>query len=162
MVILMAGYTTLKNILYKTIHRNKKSVPQIADEMGISANYLYRAGLPLDESGVKFPVEYLIPLMKTTKDYSILRHLAGLCGFILIKEPRFRGHRGDDIDLVDEYQEATTKALRALKTFLSEPTFEHYQQTISSLETVMEKSAQAKKYAHKKARGQLELDFNQQ
>lgn len=155
----MASYVTIKNILYETIHRNKKSVPQIADEMGISANYLYRAGLPLDESGVKFPVEYLIPLMKTTKNYSILKHLARLCGFILVKEPRFKGHRGDEIDLVDAYQELTTKAVRHLKEFLSKPTFENYHQTIESLNAVMEKSAQARKYADKKARGQLELDL---
>ncbi|APF20366.1 hypothetical protein Calab_1484 [Caldithrix abyssi DSM 13497] len=155
----MAHYTTIKELLYETIHRSKKTVPQIADEMGISANYLYRAGLPTDGSGVKFPLEFLVPLMKTTKNYNILKHLARLCGFILVKEPRFRGYRGDEIDLVDEYQEVTTKAVRLLKTFLSKPTFENYSQTVNALDAVMEKSAQAHRYAQKKARGQLELDL---
>lgn len=39
----MAQNKPIKTILYETIHRNKKSVEQIADEIGISANYLYRA-----------------------------------------------------------------------------------------------------------------------
>ena len=42
----MAGLTGLKSFLYKTIHRNPKTVNQLADETGISASYLYRAGAP--------------------------------------------------------------------------------------------------------------------
>ena len=84
----MAQIKNIKSILYETIHRNKKTVEQIADEIGISANYLYRSGLPLEESGVKFPVDYLTPLMKTTKNYRILEHIAYLCGFLLVKEQR--------------------------------------------------------------------------
>ena len=155
----MSRYATIKNLLYETIHRAKKPVEQIADEMGISANYLYRAGMSLEGSGVKFPLEYLIPLMKTTKNYNILKHLARLCGFILIKEPRFKGFKGDDIDLVDDYQHTATKATRALKLFLSEPTYERYQKATDALNEVLEQSARAQRYCHKKAKGQLELDL---
>lgn len=155
----MRHYTTIKNLLYETIHRSKKPVEQIADEMGISANYLYRAGMPLDGSGVKFPLEYLVPLMKTTKNYNILKHLARLCGFILVREPRFKGHKGDEIDLVDEYQHTATKAVHALKLFLNEPTFERYQKATEALNEILEQSARAQRYCHKKAKGQLELDL---
>ena len=155
----MSGVRTIKSLLYETIHRSKKQVAQIADESGISANYLYRAGLPLDESGVKFPVEYLVALMKATKNYSLLKHLAGLCGFVLVKEPRYKGYKGDEIDLVNEYQDATTAAVRSLKLFLEQPGMKTYQLAKESLDKVMEQTVGAKKYAHKKASGQLEFDL---
>ena len=155
----MSQYTTIKNLLYETIHRGKKPVEQIADEMGISANYLYRAGMPLDGSGVKFPLEYLVPLMKTTRNYKILKHLARLCGFILVREPRFRGYKGDEIDLVDDYQHTATKAVHALKLFLNEPTLANYKRTNEALNEVLEQSAKAQRYCTKKISGQLELDL---
>jgi len=83
----------VKEVLYCTIHENKKGVKQIADEIGISSNYLYRSALPDDESGAKFPIQYLVPLMKSTDDYSLIRHLAKLCGFILVKMPLLRDNK---------------------------------------------------------------------
>lgn len=155
----MAHSKSIKTILYETIHRNKKSVEQIADEIGISANYLYRAGLPLDESGVKFPIEYLVPLMKTTKNYRIFEHIAYLCGFLLVKEPR-AGIKGLDMtELVNEYQECTINAVRCLKKFLDKPTQANYESVIDALQVVMTKSAEAKRYCNKHYSGQLEMEL---
>lgn len=150
---------TIKTTLYQTIHRNKKSVEQIADEMGISASYLYRAGLPTDESGVKFPVEHITPLVKATKDNSILEHLAYLNGFILVKVPRYKNSKADEIDLVDEYQDVTTKALRALKEFLNKPDADNYENVQKALQKVMSKSATAQGYVGKRMAGQIEMDL---
>ena len=50
----------IKDVLHSTVHENVKPVKVIADEIGISSNYLYRAALPDDESGVKFPIQFLI------------------------------------------------------------------------------------------------------
>lgn len=150
---------SIKTILYQTIHRNKKSVEQIADEIGISANYLYRAGMPLDESGVKFPIEYLIPLMKTTKNYKLLEHIAFLCGFLLIKEPRIRTPKSDYYDLMIDYQQVTTNALNLLKKFFDDTNQENYEQLINALQNVMVKSAEAKKYCNKHYTGQLEMEL---
>lgn len=155
----MAKYESLKSELYKTVHRNKKSIQQIADETGISANYLYRAGLPLENSGVKFPIEYLIPLMKSTGDYSILNHLSKVCGFLLVKMPRYKNTKVDDIEIVDQYQNATVSALKKLKDFLNEPTAENYQAVDNALQDVMSKSVTAQKYCDKKLVGQIELEF---
>jgi len=150
---------SIKTILYETIHRNKKSVEQIADEIGISSNYLYRAGLPLDESGVKFPLDYLIPLMKTTGNYAILEQIAWICGFLLVREPRVKNPKIEGTELIADYQDVTTLAIRMLKKFLDKPTEEHYNDIIEALQLVMTKSAEAKKYCSKHYQGQMELEL---
>jgi len=155
----MAHSKSIKTILYETIHRNKKSVEQIADEIGISTNYLYRAGLPLEESGVKFPLEYLIPLMKATGNYAILEQIASICGFLLIKEPRVKIPRIESIELINEYQDITTYAVRILKKFLDKPTQENYEEVLNALQIVMTKSAEAKKYCNKHFEGQMEFEL---
>jgi len=148
---------TLKECLYKTAHRNKKPVKLIADETGISENYLYRACLPNDQSGVKFPVEYLIPLMKATGDYTILSHLATVAGFILVKTPKFRNLKGESSEILDEYQESTINALKALKDFFKSPTKAGKDAVDEALVKVMEQSQAAKKYTDKYYTGQPEL-----
>lgn len=155
----MALFKTIKMILYETIHRNKKSVEQIADEIGISVSYLYRAGLPLDESGVRFPLDYVIPLMKATNDYRILEHLAQVCGFIVIKQPRVRTPKVDGITLVSDYQDITTNAVRKLKNFLDKPDRTRYEEVVEALQRVMQSSAEAKKYCEKTYSGQMELEL---
>jgi len=155
----MAQSKSIKTILYETIHRNKKSVEQIADEIGISANYLYRAGLPLDENGVKFPLDYLIPLMKSTGNYSILEQIANICGFLLVKEPRVKTPKIDGTELISDYQDATTLAVRCLKKFLDKPTETNFNEVIDALQMVMTKSAEAKKYCNKHFQGQMELEL---
>lgn len=155
----MAQNKPIKTILYETIHRNKKSVEQIADEIGISANYLYRAGLPLDESGVKFPLDYLVPLMKATGNYAILEKIAWICGFLLVKEPKVKIPKIEEAELIADYQDATTLAVRCLKKFLDKPNEEHFNEVIDALQLVMTKSAEAKKYCNKHYSGQLEMEL---
>ncbi len=155
----MSHNKSIKTILYETIHRNKKSVEQIADEIGISSNYLYRAGLPLDESGVKYPLDYLVPLMKATGNYAILEQIAWICGFLLVREPKVRTPKIEGTELIADYQDATTLAIRALKKFLDKPTGDHYNDVIEALQLVMTKSAEAKKYCHKHYQGQMELEL---
>lgn len=155
----MADMTGLKSFLYKTIHRNAKTVSQLADETGISASYLYRAGLPEDQSGVKFPIEYLIPLMKATKDYSVLAYIAKTCGFLTVKVPRVKGGKNEEIDLVENYQDTTTKALRCLREFFNQPTQENYNKIDNALYEVMQESAGAQKFVKKSFSGQLEMEL---
>jgi len=155
----MVDITGLKSFLYKTIHRNTKTVNMLADETGISASYLYRAGLPEDQSGVKFPIEYLIPLMKATKDYSVLKHIAKTCGFLLVKVPRVTGAKKEEIDVVEQYQDCTTKALRCLREFFNEPTQDNFDKIDSALYEVMQESATTQKYVKKSFSGQLEMEL---
>jgi len=82
---------TLREALYETIHRNKKPLKVIAEEIGMSENYLTRSALPdLEDSetgtGCRFPLKKLIPLIRSTNDYSVLdniEHSLGRFGVLL-------------------------------------------------------------------------------
>ena len=68
---------TLKDSLFRTIHRNRKPLKVIAEEIGMSENYLTRAALPDSEesdtgTGCRFPLNKLIPLIKATSDFGVL------------------------------------------------------------------------------------------
>lgn len=82
---------TQQEALYQTIHKNKKPLKAIAEEIGVSANYLDRAALPDQEdsdtgTGCRFPLKKLIPLIRSTNDYSVLdvtEHSLGRVGILL-------------------------------------------------------------------------------
>jgi hypothetical protein len=68
---------TLRECLYNTIHRNKKPLKAIAEELSMSETYLTRAALPDAEDSdtgtdCRFPLKKLIPLIRATNDYSVL------------------------------------------------------------------------------------------
>ena len=149
----------IKDVLHSTVHENVKPVKVIADEIGISSNYLYRAALPDDESGVKFPIQFLIPLMKSTNNYSLLRHIAKVSGFLTVKMPLMTANKKDELEIVDEYQDATVKVLKALKTFFNEPSSINYNNVDKALLDVMEQSSAAQKYCEKRLLGQLEMEM---
>jgi len=88
---ILMNHNTLRDSLYNTIHRNKKPLKLIAEEIGISENYLTRAALPEPEenetgSGCRFPLKKLVPLIRATGDYSVLdviEHSLGRFGVLL-------------------------------------------------------------------------------
>ncbi len=60
---------TLKEALHNTIHRHPKlSVEAIAEQIGMTTIYLYRAALPDSDtdgpcaSGMRFPLKQVVPL----------------------------------------------------------------------------------------------------
>lgn len=68
---------TIKEALYDVIHRGKKPLKAIAEEIGVSENYLTRSSLPDQEdsdtgTGCRFPLKKLVPLVHATGDYSVL------------------------------------------------------------------------------------------
>ena len=68
---------TLTECLYKTVHKNKKPLKLIAEEIGVSDSYLTRAALPDPEdsetgTGCRFPLKKLVPLIKATNDFTVL------------------------------------------------------------------------------------------
>jgi len=84
---------TLKECLYKTVHRNNKPLKQIAEEIGMSENYLTRSGLPDQEesetgSGCRFPLKKVIPLIRTTGDFSVLDFIELSLGRVAIVLPK--------------------------------------------------------------------------
>ena len=144
--------------IYKTVHRNKKTVYQIADEIGLSSNSLYKWALE-GKSGTNLPLKWLVPLMKAAGDYSILKYIAALCGFILVKIPRIAISKKDAFELREEYQEVTSKAQSSLKNFFDKPDPKNYAEVQQALQEVMEKSASAQKYTKKVYDGQFEMEL---
>lgn len=93
---------TLKDNLYRTIHRNRKPPKAIAEEIGVSENYLYRAALPdPDESdtgtGCRFPLKKLIPLVRATGDYSVLDYIERTLGRVAVALPDGNGGALGDV-----------------------------------------------------------------
>jgi hypothetical protein len=83
---------TLKDCLYQTLHRNNKPLKLIAEEIGMSENYLYRSALPdPDESdtgtGCRFPLKKLVPLVRCTADFSVLDFIEQSLGRVAFPLP---------------------------------------------------------------------------
>lgn len=154
----MGTFNSIKSILYATVHRNKKTIDQIADEIGISSNSLYKYGYE-GEAGVDMPLSRLVPLMKATKNYSLLKHIAHLCGFVCVAIPKVTMTKKDELDIIDDYQEATVSSIKLLKTFFNEPTEENFNEAKNALLKVMEKCAQNGKYIDRKITAQLDLEL---
>jgi hypothetical protein len=86
---------TLKDRLYDTIHRNHKPLKAIAEEIGMSENYLARAALPDQEesdtgSGCRFPLKKLIPLIRATDNFSVLDYIEDSLGRVAITIPTMK------------------------------------------------------------------------
>lgn len=154
----MGCTTTIKTILYTTLHRNKKTIDQIADEVGRSSNSLYRYCLE-GESGSEMPLSLLVPIMKSAKNFSLLKHIANLCGFVCVKIPRVTLNKKDEIDIIDTYQQTTLTSIKFLKEFFNNPNQETFNRAKDSLTEVMEECASNTKYIEKKLTGQLEMEL---
>jgi hypothetical protein len=148
---------TIKTLLYKIIHRSSKSAEQIADEIGICYSYLCRFGLPDDETGAPFPLKFLTPLMKSASDYSILKHLATINGFILVKAPRGFKDKLDEAEAVNRYNYLCSQASRHLIEFLQAPSPAKFSETHAALQDVMEYSASLQRRIKNHNQTELEL-----
>lgn len=109
---------TLKDCLYETIHKNPKPLKLIAEEVGMSENYLTRAALPdPDESdtgsGCRFPLKKLIPLIRATGDFAILDHIEHSLGRVAIKMPKPGASE-------DHFYHLTMKAVKEFGELMSE------------------------------------------
>ena len=147
----------INTVIYKTIHKNKskKSIEQIADEMGIDVMTLYKYPLP-EPSGSNMPLKRLIPLMKATGDYSLLKHIAAMCEYIVVKVPRFKASKGDSNEIISSYQATSCKAFNDMIEFFKNRSKEIYQKVTESLRAVMEESVGTQKYIDKEFSGQLD------
>ena len=110
----------LKTTLHFTIHGSKLSVEQIADELGISTSYLYRACLD-GESGCRFPLDLLLPLMKATGDHSILDHLNSRCDRVTVSLPRSGQFKAKDPQAINEVQRNFNEVMGQLLKFFGNP-----------------------------------------
>ena len=84
---------TLREHIYNTIHRNRKPLKQIAEDVDMSDNIVTRWGLPDREesetgSGWKMPVKKLAALILSTNDFQILDHIEHQVGRVAILLPK--------------------------------------------------------------------------
>lgn len=84
---------TLKDCLYRTIHRNEKPLKLIAELLDVSESYLARAALPDQEesetgTGCRFPLKKLIPLIEVTGDFQVLDFIERSLGRVAINAPK--------------------------------------------------------------------------
>jgi len=84
---------TLREHIYDTIHRNRKPLKQIAEDVDMSVNTVTKWGLPDQEesdtgSGWKMPVKKLTALTLSTNDYQILDHIEHQVGRVAIRLPK--------------------------------------------------------------------------
>ncbi|MCL4797668.1 MAG: hypothetical protein KJZ84_24100 [Bryobacteraceae bacterium] len=110
----------LKTVLYLTVHGSEKTVEQLADSMGISASYLYRACLE-GESGCRFPLDLLLPLIQATGDHRILDHLNARCGRVTTSLPRVGRLKKKDPQVVNEIQKNFNAVMAKVLEFFSDP-----------------------------------------
>jgi hypothetical protein len=85
----MTTAASLKEALHNTIHRNRRSVAELADAAGMSDNYLYRSALPAgpeggSDSGCRFPLEKLIPLLRAADDLQVLDYIERQLGRVAV------------------------------------------------------------------------------
>ncbi len=111
----------LKSQLYLTVHGAKKSVQQLADEMGISASYLYRACLDNEESGCRFPLDLLLALMNASGDYRILDHLNARCNRVTVSLPRVGRLKKKDPQVINEINRNFHDVMAKVLEFYSNP-----------------------------------------
>jgi Tfp pilus tip-associated adhesin PilY1 len=148
---------SIKHLLHATLLTSKKSVSQLADETAISASYLYRACNPEDESNVRFPLDYFVPLMKATNNYSVLKHIANLCGFVLTLLPKLKVNKKEKNQFVSDYQEATVNATKKLIDYFNDSNETNYKEWSVAVQQVLEKSVAAQHLIEMDRTGQMEL-----
>ena len=150
---------TLKDCLYQTLHRNNKPLKAIAEELGVSESYLYRAALPDPEdsetgTGCRFPLKKLISLIRVTGDFCTLDHIENALGRVAIALPRTDSGLTDicrmTLASVREFGELMAKVTKSLDdddisdNELADVLKEGYeaQQAITALLAAMEKKAE--------------------
>lgn len=148
---------SIKHLLHETLLTSKRSVSQLADETGISSSYLYRACNPEEESNVRFPLDYFVPLMKATNNFSVLKHIANLCGFVMVLLPRLKVNKKEKNQFVADYQEATVAATKKLIDFFNDPSQSNFKESSAALQEVLEKSVTANHLIEREFSGQMEL-----
>ncbi len=110
----------LKTNLYFTVHGAQISVEEIADHLGISASYLYRSCTEGD-SGCRFPLDLLLPLMEATHDFSLLEHLNARCGKITVNLAQVSRLKVHDPKAMNQIQNNFSKVLAKVISFLETP-----------------------------------------
>jgi hypothetical protein len=133
----------LQKSLVETIHKGALDVSDLAEAWGLTENSIYKMGL--EDSGLLKALRRISSLMMLQKRHDILKALAGRHDFLLVKVPRVAKDKREESELVQEYQELTTKAIGLLIKFFADPTEECREKLMGALTDVTERSLAIKK-----------------
>ena len=154
---------TLKEAIQQTFETGKqeKSIEEIADDMGICPNLLYRWNKDEDSpSFADLPLRRLKALIESTDSFAILDYFDRKFNRIAFQIPKLGMSKLEEGEMIDDYQTSTINAVAALRKFLSLPNKKNFNNIEEALLDVMKKSARVKKYCDKKSSGQLEMELN--
>lgn len=85
---------TLKDGLYDTLHHGRYEPKDVAEHLGMTLSYIYRATTPVIDtegegaSGVRFPAKQLVHLMLVQEDFQVLDILTFQCGRVTVPIPK--------------------------------------------------------------------------
>ncbi|QQS35737.1 MAG: hypothetical protein IPM56_16070 [Ignavibacteriales bacterium] len=151
---------TLNEAIYRTLHRSKKNIKEIADEIGKKEVTLYRWASPdQNSSHSNLPIKHLLALLNSSNNDAILDYFEWKRGRVAVKIPRAAISRLEETELVEHYQESTLNAVKSLRTFLNNPTAETFKAVDDALRSVMSESASIDRYVTKKATRQIEMEM---
>lgn len=154
---------TLREAIQQTIDSGKqeKSVEEMAEDIGVSPNLLYRWNA--DEDSTSFadlPLRRLKALIESAGSFAILDYFDRKFNRIAFQIPKLGISKLEEGEMIDDYQTSTINAVASLRKFLSLPNKKNFTTIEEALLDVMKKSARVKKYCDKKASGQFEMELN--
>ena len=128
------GCLTFEEVIHAAAHNcKKKSIPQLADELGTSESMLRRQLNPHDEA-VRFPASKLLGLMLRTKDFSPLLHLARRCNHLAIDLRKIRVRQGNGDDIQNDLHESFPETMKGLALFFRESSPDTQAETLELLD----------------------------
>jgi hypothetical protein len=93
-------HLTLLSAVRDTIHGSKVTPDEIADDLQISTNLVYRMALEGDSGdGFLKHLQRAVALIKTTRNYSIIETMAANLGGYFTKAPKSQGRSEQDVSL---------------------------------------------------------------
>ena len=104
---------SLKKVLWKNVHGSSKKIEQIANEMGVSKEIVYRWCLE-STSGADMPLKRLVDLTMVTKRKDVLRTVAAQCNCFLVRYPRRGANRLEKTAMINNYQQDCNNAVSLL------------------------------------------------
>jgi hypothetical protein len=154
----MNRHATLGDCIQATARGcKKKSMAQLADELGKDDSMFYRMCNAADD-GARFPAELLIPLMLATKDFSILEHIARRTGHLVIEIRKLRIKANGAVEVREVLHQSFVDAMGALGRFFKEPTPEKKTETLAAIDKFLGDGIAARRQVERWEQPELELD----
>lgn len=151
---------SLNEAINLSLNFKKKAAAELAAELGVSENLVYRWCQSEDSPGfADLPLRRLLGVLNATNSNAILDFFEFMRGRVAVKIPRVSITKADESEMVDKYQTLTITAVKALREFLNDPNVTNYHKVDSALKVVMRETTAIDKYCNKKAAGQLELEL---